>query len=145
MKLLIHLQTWSLGMNKKFHPKLYHGNDYLSMRGLKLTMLEKGASELQIFKAVRSIWNSTAPRHIIAVELSDLKWFKVILVNIFTQNIVLSRQFLKRGSKVCLYADRAPIHHQTSNTQWSIKESEKLCWALIDCVYKVLHHCYQVA
>ena len=37
------LHCWSLGMDKKFHPTRYQACDYLSMLGLKLTMLVKGA------------------------------------------------------------------------------------------------------
>ena len=37
------LHRWSLGMDKQFHPMLYHGCNYLSMLGLKWNLVSKGA------------------------------------------------------------------------------------------------------
>ena len=52
MKVLMHCNRWSLGMDKQFHPTLRCACDYISMLGWKLNHVNEGAPAIHPNKYV---------------------------------------------------------------------------------------------
>ena len=82
------LHRWSLGMDKKIHPTLYDGCNYLSMLGLKLIHISKRGPRclIQDINREKSPQSCYYPKQLYFLRLQTFK--RIVLIKRCLLNIV---------------------------------------------------------